>query len=403
MKNILLALLAAAVAATGAFAQEGTGSPEIKFGGEVKTGLYWREKQTAGDPPDTETLLHNMDDAGGEGDQGRFRLNIDYDNGKGFGIRLRINQQNFKEDIPKFPYAFGYGNFFDDQLTVAIGKLGGSPWGTGGPEMWKELETAAGGGMRVEWKPSFIPESGGKLNIGFVLNYYNGVREATGGTDERQTLLDILSESVIGVSFTHEYFLVRAAYRLDGPVDVRDRTIGDLIVEGNDLEGGEMVYRLEERFLRTLLPGFSIWALGYIEGVGATLPEVILAQNWLFAEYNPEMFTAQLRFGYDFVESRSVISLKPSFYWHFFDRMLTAGVSFSYAQDFGAGKKYEGSPFSAIELEPKVQLNFTSSYIAFVYNWKREYVQDSQAQNRNPGTDPIKQTQRMNLRFCIYY
>jgi hypothetical protein len=402
MKKILLALLAAAigtafVAAPG-FAQEG--DPVLKLSGEVKTGVYWRESQVIGDPPDTQTYLHSMDDAGGEGDQGRFRLNLDFDNGKGFGIRMRINQQNFKEDIPKFPYAFGYGNFFEDQMTVAIGKLGGSPWGTGGPEMWKELETANGGGMRVEWKPNFIPEEYGKLNAGFVLNYYNGVREASGG-EERQTLLDLLSETVLGISYTHDLFMVRAAYRLDGKIDVRDRTIGDLLVEGDDREGGEMVYRVEEHLIGNYLPGFSMWALGYIEGVGATLPEVVLAQNWLFAQYAPEMLTAQLRFGYDVISTRSRFHVKPSVYVHFFDGLVSAGASFWYAQDFGT-KMYDGSPFEFIELEPKIQLNFSSSYIAFVYNFRREYVKAESALSRG-SADPIKQTQRMNLRFCIYY
>jgi hypothetical protein len=395
MKKILLTLLAIVTGATLAFAQE------IKFGGEVKTGVYWRESQTVGGNPDTQTYLHSMDDAGGEGDQGRFRLNIDYDNGKGFGMRTRQNWQNFNVDYASWSYAFGYGNFFNDQMTVSIGKLGGSPWGTGGPEMWKEVDTSAGGGMRVEWKPGFIPESAGKLNAGFVLNYYNGVREAAGSTTERLTLLDILSESVIGVSYTHDYFMVRGAFRLDGPVDVRDRSMINLMVEG-DKEGGEMVYRAEEHLIKKYLPGFSIWALGYFEGIGATKPEFMLANNWFFAEYHPDLFTAQLRLGYEVVSTRSIFSVKPSFYLHLFDNLLSVGASFSYAQDFGDGKLYEGSPFSTIEAEPKIQLNFSSSYIAFVYNFKQEYVPASQAPARR-GAEPIKQTQRMNLRFCIYY
>jgi hypothetical protein len=393
MKKYLLILLAVMIGAISGFAQE------LNLSGEVKTGIFWKEFQNAGDPSDTNTSLHSMDDAGGEGDQGRFRLNLDYDNGKGFGIRVRIQQQNFKEDMPKWPYAFGYGNFFSDQLTVSIGKLGGSPWGTGGPEMWKEVDTSAGGGMRIEWKPAFIPESAGKLNLGFVLNYFNGVREASG--DERQTLVDLLSESVIGLSYTHDYFMVRTAFRLDGPIDVRDRTFGDLMAEG-DREGGEMVYRVEERAIRKYLPGFSIWALGYFEGVGATFADARLAQNWFFIEFDPGVFTAQLRLGYDVVYSRSRFHVKPTFYWHLFDRLITVGASFWYGQDYGEGKIYEGSPYEFIELEPKLQINFSSSYIAFVYNWRREYVNPDQAISRG-NSDPIMQTQRMNLRFCIYY
>jgi hypothetical protein len=391
MRNILLTLLVAAIGAAPAFSQE------IKFGGEVKTGIFWKEFQVVGDPVDTNTRIHSMDDAGGEGDQGRVRLNIDYDNGKNFGIRIRYQQQNLTDSNPQFPYAFGYGNFFEDQMTVAIGKLGGSPWGTGGPEEWKELENAAGGGMRIEWKPSFIPEHVGKLNAGFVLNYYNGVREAADPND-RQTLLNILGESVIGVSFTHDLFMVRAAYRFDDTVDVRER--GSL--EAGDVEGGDMVYRVEERVLRTLLPGLNVWALGYLEGVSANKPELQMFKNWLFAEYTPDLFTAQLRFGYDFISARSRFHVKPSFYWNFFDKLVSVGASFWYAQDFGDGKIYKGSPFEFIELEPKIQINFSSSYIAFVYNWRQEYVSLETAKNAR-GAEPIKQTQRMNLRFCIYY
>jgi hypothetical protein len=392
MKNILLTLLVAAIGAAPAFSQE------IKFGGEVKTGIFWKEFQTVGDPIDTNTKLHSMDDAGGEGDQGRVRLNIDYDNGKGFGIRIRYQQQNLTDANPQFPYAFGYGNFFDDQMTVAIGKLGGSPWGTGGPEEWKELETGQGGGMRIEWKPSFIPESAGKLNAGFVLNYYNSSREAAQDAVERQTLLNILQESVIGISYSHDLFLVRAAYRFDDPIDARERGV----LEGGDVEGGDMVYRVEEHILNNYVPGLKVWALGYLEGVTANKPDFQQFKNWLFAEYTPDLFTAQLRFGYDVITSRSRFHVKPSFYWNFFDKLLSVGASFWYAQDFGDTKIYKGSPFEFIELEPKVQINFSSSYIAFVYNWRQEYVSLTSAPNRR-GAEPIKQTQRMNLRFCIYY
>jgi hypothetical protein len=389
MKKLLLLLLAAALTA-GAFAQE------LKLSGEVKTGVYWREFQNAGIPRDTDTMIHSMDDAGGTGDHGRFRLNLDYDNGNGFGIRVRIQQQNFKGDMPSWPYAFGYGNFFDEQLTVAIGKLGGSPWGTGGPEEWKELETGQGGGMRVEFKPHFIPEKYGKMNVGFVLNYYNDTREAA-RTDDRQTLLNILNESVIGISYTHDLFMIRAAYRLDDKIDERVRGS----IEPGDREGGNMVYRVEEHVLKNYLPGLSVWALGYLEGVDANRPKFRMFNNWLFAEYNPDMFTAQLRFGYQVAATRSRFHVKPSFYWHFFDKLLSVGASFWFGQDFGEGKIYKGGPYDFIELEPKVQLNFSSSYIAFIYNWRREYIDPDYPERK--GAAPIRQTHRMNLRFCIYY
>jgi hypothetical protein len=393
MKKLFLLLLATALGMGAAFAQE------LKLSGEVKTGIYWKEFQNAGQPVDSNTLMHSMDDAGDETKSGRIRLNFDYDNGNGFGLRMRYQVEQLDSDTGVFPvvYAFGYGNFFEDQMTVAIGKLGASPWDTGGPEMWKQLENNNFAGMRIEWKPGFLPE-GHKLNAGFVLNWFNDPQEAAGDTlAGRQTLVNILGESVIGVSYTwDEYFLARLAYRLDSAVDQKDRGILP-----EDTEGGEMVYRVEEYMIRKYLPGFSVWALGHLQGVGSNRDDLRLSRNWLFVQFAPEMFTAQLRFGYEAMESRSRFYVKPSFYWNFFSKLLSVGASFQYAQDFGDGKIWPGSPFEFIEVEPKVQLNFSSSYIAFVYNYRREYINPNYPDRRD--LEPIRQTQRMNLRFCIYY
>jgi len=127
-----------------------------------------------------------------------------------------------------------------------------------------------------------------------------------------------------------------------------------------------------------------------------------LFQNWLFFQYAPDQFTAQVRVGYDYIESRSDFYIKPSFYWNFFDKLISVGASFQYCQDFGEGKIYSGSPYRYIEIEPKVQLNFTSSYVAFAYNWKQEYINPNYPELK-PGKEPLKQTQWMNLRFCIYF
>jgi hypothetical protein len=387
MKKILIVLLIATFGAGIAFAQD------LSLSGEVKTGVFWKKSQDEGKPSDTKVDLHSKDDAGGEGDQGRYRLNLDYDNGNGFGMKARLQWQNWKEDAPKWPYAFGYGNFFDDQMTVAIGKLGASPWGTLGPEKWKELETAAGGGMRIEWKPKFIPAEAGALNLGFVLNWFDGPMEASG--NDPISLADLLQESVIGVSYTHDLFMVRFAWRLDS-----DKDRGLRGTEEYGAEGMKMIYRLEERAIRNSLPGFSIWALGVYEGIGAGDIMFTSFENWLFVEYAPEVFTAQVRLGFDVIETRKVVHVKPSFYWHFFKKLLSAGASFWYGQDFGAGKVFEGSPYLYMEVEPKIQLNFSSSYIAFAYNFRREYILPYL---ETRGADPIRQTQWMNLRFCIYY
>jgi hypothetical protein len=385
MKKIIIALLAAVSLPAALPAQE------LNIGGEAKSGIYWEQTQRESEDPAASVTLHSKDDAGGG--RGRYRLNLDYDNGKGFGMRARLNWEAWSDTQPQWGYAFGYGNFFEDQLAVSVGKLGGSPWGTGGPEMWKELEGGAGGGMRVEWKPSFIPV--GKLNAGFVLNYFNSDRDQ-GSTDIPISLFNILRETVLGVSYTHDLFMVRLAYRFDDEMDAQ---------QDNKLTGGkgedEMVYRVEEYVLRTLIPDFSVWALGHLYGLSSELEDLKWFRNWLFIQYAPELFTAQLRIGYDYITSRSDFYIKPSFYLNLFDRLLSVGASFEYCQDFGDGKVHEGSAYRYIMVEPRIQLNFTSSYIAFAYNFKQEYLHPWTGLRE--GREPLLQTQWMNLRFCIYY
>ncbi|MDR0457117.1 MAG: hypothetical protein LBH20_10595 [Treponema sp.] len=386
---VLLAMVASTALITpAAFAQIMGG--ELKLSGEAKSGIYWEQRQQEGRDPEAEVKLQNKDDAGSG--QGRFRLNMDYENEKNFGFKVRVNWENFADTAPQWSYAFGYGNFFENQMTVSVGKLGASPWGTGGPEMWKELESMISGGMRVEWKPEFVP---GNLNVGFVLNYFNSDRDQ-GATDIPVSLLNILKESVIGVSYTHDMFLVRLAFRLDDEMDAQ---------QDNKITGGkgeeEMVYRLEERVLSSYLPGLQVWAIGHLYGITPKGKEIRWLRNWLFAQYAPEDFTAQLRFGYEYIESRSEFYIKPSLYWNLFDKLLSVGASFTYCQDFGDGKMYEGSAYRYLELEPKIQLNFTSSYIAFAYNFRQEYLQPWST--LAAGKDPLKQTQWMNLRFCIYF
>ena len=398
MKKILAATLlfifAVVFVPCAVFAQQ------LKISGEAKTGLYWESIQQDGGEVKDDVKLHNKDDAG-QG-QGRFRLNLDYDNGNNFGMRSRLDWEKWGgNEVPDWKYGFGYGHFFEDQLTVSVGKLGGSPWGTGGPEMWKELEeNSKGGGMRVEYKPSFIPV--GHLNVGFVLNYFNADMDQ-GTSNIKITLAEILRESVIGVSYTHDWGLIRFAYRFDSDADaIQDNKFLEDGGKGED----EIVYRIEERKLTDFLPGFQIWALGHLFGLSAVNPDVRWFRNWVFAQYEPEElgsftkpFTAQLRFGHLYIENRSEMLIKPSFYWNFLNKLFSVGLAFTYNQDFG-NKLTEGSPYQYIEFEPKAQINFSSSYIAFVYSFRKEYIHEF---NALPGREPIKQTQWMNLRFCIYY
>ena len=392
MKKTVM-LLVITLSASVAFAEG------LTLSGEVKTGVFWQKTENNTDPPEVKVRMHSQNDDAGE-NEGRFRLNMDYINESNtLGFKVRIQWQswtgtwveNAKEmrAIPdNWPYAFGYGNFFNNQLTMAIGKLGGSPWGTGGPEMWKELEVGRFGGMRFEWKPAFIPEQYGKLNVGFVLNWLDSYNDA--GVSRDPTLIDLLRESVIGASYTHDYFMIRFAYRLDSVLDARLRSVG-----ADEKEGDDIVYRAEERAIQKFLPGFQVWALGFIQGVGASKPDFVEHKNWLFVQYAPSNFTAQIRFGFEGSADRSILFAKPNFYYKFFDGLVEVGALFGISQDFG-NKKYVGSPFSEMEVVPKLQINFApGAYAAFEYYYKLEY-----AYKTDP---PMKQTQWINLRFGIYF
>jgi len=405
MKKIVYAALTLALCSAAAFAQD---EPTLKLSGDAKTGVYWQQVQEEGRPVNVDPNALRIESHDGDPNGNRYRLNMDYDNGNSLGMRSRIdwtNWSNTDQEQPKWRYAFAYGNFFEDQLTVAIGKLGGSPWGTGGPEKWKELEQQnQGGGMRVEIKPGIFPDRGwGRLNAGFVLNYLNSYNEAQSRT---ASFVDLLRESVLGVSYTHEFFMARLAYRLDSELDRRERG-----TEALGREGDDFIYRVEEYALREFLPGMQVWALGEYVGVFADDPSFYKFENWIFAQYDPPElgpldtpFTAQIRLGYDYIEKRSEFHVKPSFYWHIsigeYQKLFSVGAMFSYRQDFG-NKVWDGSPYQQIEIEPKIQINFTSSYIAFVYNWKQEYLSTDYPERGDK--DPTKRTQFINLRFCIYY
>jgi hypothetical protein len=389
MRIMLTVFMMLALGAT-AFGQE------IKFSGEAKTGIYWQQSQQESTDAEVLTKLKSTDDAGSN--QGRFQLNMDFENSNGFGFKARIRLEDWtKPDLQIWNYSFGYGNFFDNQLTISAGRLGASPWGSGGPELWKDLEEGTFGGMRVEWKPGFVPADIGVFNVGFVLNFYDSDRDQGWESEEPVTILNLLQESILGVSYTHDLFHARFAYRLDGSLDS---------IQSNKQYGGmgedSMVYRIEERVLQNYLPGLQVLALGHLFGLSAKIDEIKWFRNWLYIKYAPEMFTAQVRLGYEYIESRSDLRIKPSFFWNFdiFGNKLEVGAAFEYCQDFGK-KLYEGSPYHWIELQPKIQLNFSSSYVAFEYDFKREYVRkyEELAQDK----EPIRQTQYMNLRFCIYF
>jgi len=401
MKKLSALLMLAALAA-GITAQEEENAAKFTIGGEVKTGLLWTQTDTQLNRGEKEyagrTTAGNKDDAGSGA--GRFRINMEYAIGH-VGIKARLQTENWANSTGLntliLPYAFGYVNFMEDQFTLSMGKLGASPWGTGGPELWKEVESIDSlGGMRLEWKPA-IAENYGKFNIGFVINAFDGFTDMYPAGDPI-TFLDVLQESVLGVSYTHEKFHARFAYRFDSEAD-KDRD------SASALEGGRIVYRVEEYALRDVIPDFSIWALGYWYGVGA--PEVnkdiYNVQNWLFFQWAPSFLTAQIRVGYDVLAKNQVVHVRPGLYGHFFGRLLTVGALFSYAQDFGDFQVHEGSPFSYIILEPLAQFNMTpNSYFAVAYNWERRYVHET-PDHIAQGLEPLRQTQWVNIRVGMTF
>jgi len=368
MVKKIVALMSAVVFTAGfVFAQE------LEVSGEMKTGFFWERIMVDGEEAYEEAMMHNNDDAGNN--QGRFRLNFHLLNSESnIGMKVRFEQTSWTASQPNFwAYAFAYGNFIDDQLRVTIGKLGESPWGVGGPDLWNELDNLVG--IRTEILPRFVPG----LDVGFVLNNYNNTphnQEA-----DVNFLKEMLMETVFGIAYTNDYLHARWAYRLDGKRDnVSYSTFTGEIIE----DRMEMVYRLEERFLRTVVDGLSIWANGYWKGLGESskvdfLDSVFSLQNYLYLDYSPSAFSSQLRFGLTVNRGLQTFIGRASFYYNIFP-ILSAGTAFNFRQEFGENSVRD-NPFVLWGIEPQVRVTFNSNaYIAFVYNYGQQYVTQGQAE-----------------------
>jgi len=406
MKKIFLFLLVLALTDI-AFSQD------LDISGEIKTGLLWSRFEDGLNPQNSVNEpvgIGSKDDAGSG--PGRFRINVNYFNSDiHIGFKFRLNWEKWEDSsatgqaVPGWPYAFGYGKFFDDQLTMSLGKLGASPWGTGGPEKWTELEALGSyGGIRFEYEPVFVPG----LNAGFVLNGFNGSLDTWG---KPMTFIDILAETVIGVSYTHDLFHARAAFRFDSEVDGGR---GEGWVNGK--EGGELVYRLEERVIKNYLPGFRIWAMGYIKGIGTDQKNIdagvdyLSTWNWLFIEYAPELFLAQIRLGYDPATNLNTVYVKPVFYLFpmvlfkpEIGQLIKVGASFEYKKDFGKLNDHPDANFRFIEVKPLLQINLSpNAYAAFEYSFMRKWVQWTDSYKKS-DTLPLIQEQWINIRFGVTY
>jgi hypothetical protein len=266
-------------------------------------------------------------------------------------------------------YAFAYGYFWNEQIKISAGKMGDSPWGSGGPEMWRELDTTIG--VRFEFIPGFIPFiKQGQLNFGFVVSDLNASSEGLSQANRSDSnLADMLQESVLGLSYTHDYFHIRFAYRLDS---LADDDIGD-----------QMLYRVEERIIQKYLPGFQIFANGFFyflygrqysdgEVIHVDNKDNVVSTNWVYAQYAPDNFTAQLRFGFNIDKAINMYYLRATFLYNFFDKLINAGAAFEWAQDSGPQRR--GHEYLRWYFEPQVRLNLASgTYIAMVYRFQDDY------------------------------
>jgi hypothetical protein len=344
---------------------------EMNFSGEVKTGVLWDKVEEPGSATIDRARMGNNDDAG---IPGRIRLDGELIKGN-IGFKMRWETNNYINAIaPNWSYAYGYGDFINNQLRLSGGRLGQSPWSSGGYEIWDELDNRAG--LRVEVKPNVTPG----LNVGFVLNQNN-----TETTNTEFSIVDMLMESILGFSYTNDYFQIRAAYRLDGDAD------SPLDNKGKS-EGMDFIYRVEERFLRNYVNGLSIWANGRLLGIGAESEARINYINWLYIEYNPGALDVQLRTGVDVGYKKYFIKVKPIISYGITD-FLRLGFTFIYEKDFGEAAPAKDAPYKTMAYEPLIRVTFNNMYVDLAYQFNRNYV----------AADRIKQTNWVNLRFVYTF
>jgi hypothetical protein len=422
MKRIAVVIAILAASAAGAlYAQE------IVYSGELKTGFYTEQETIGAGDPVANGGMSNTDGDSGIG-QGRLRLDFDFSY-QNLGLRLRFQIEPTSGALgpyyPTWRFAYAYGNLFEEQLKISVGILGDSPWGTGGPYLRSDPENreyisynelsgdpyvSSEGlmGIRFEYKPGFIPG----LNVGFVLNQPD--RSITIPPNE-QEFGDVLSESVIGAAYEHEYFAVRVGYRLDSKVDTYSSNKVD--------EGGRLTYRLEERVLGTRIDGMQLWLNGTYFGIGggnqviktAGAPDKTVGAgeyfiNWLYWLWDTDDFIAQFDAGFSIYkaynnselrptkrEEYQSLELKPAFFYKLFYNTLQVGLGLGLGMEFGDGKTYKDSAYQYISIEPQIVLNIGSgAYVAAVYTYTDQYAWFDETEKARRGEKSIKHS--LNIR-----
>jgi len=356
MKKIIAALIAIVCLPCSLFAVD------FEISGEVKTGFYTEQQDKFGEVTSQSKIHNNDGDSGSQEGRVRLNINIAYEN---IGMRTRYTQETWGADkLFAIEFIYAYANLFNEQLKISAGTLGESPWETGGPDLYEYVDDQMG--IRTEWMPGFLPG----LNLGFVLNRFNATGQVPLSV-RKQTFLDILEDSVVGIAYQNEYFAFRFAYRFDSEADWG--------FNGN--EGSKFVYRVEERLLGKLLPGLKIFANGYFYGVNAgTTEESTGSVNWLYISYSPEYFTADLSTRFNRIEAGSVLPtrqdllIKPGFLYRLFGNFLNLGVKFGMEIGLENKRNYEDSFYNKWFVEPEVKININSnSYVGVVYNYTEQY------------------------------
>jgi len=370
---------------------------DLEISGELKTGLYMEQMEKDGKTSSYTRIYNNDGDSGNAEGRIRIGLNLTQEN---FGIRTRFFQTNFIRgtnvsdtavDRAWVDFAYAYADLLDGQFKISAGLLGESPWASGGPDLFREVENTHGEspimGIRTEWKPAFLPG----LNVGFVLN-----RDDDTPADAIPQFGDLFLESVVGIAYEHDYFAFRFAYRFDRGLDSPAAIVN----------GGRFVYRIEERILGTLLPGMQVWANGYCYGLGPELgsgygQQPAWIDNWFYISYDPDYCSAGLKARYYDVfgkkSNRQTLEFKPYFYWKFFGNFLVAGLMGGIEIGFNDAKAAAYDDFyNNWFIEPQVKINIISNLsAAVVYRYA--------ASPKNNTTGTIDQTHWVNIRLVYSF
>jgi hypothetical protein len=147
-----------------------------------------------------------------------------------------------------------------------------------------------------------------------------------------------------------------------------------------------LLFRLEEHAIEKYLPGFQIWANGYYKfyRTAENAPDGMDAVNWLYAQYDHDLFVTQVRLGYNIKKERHTLYARPNFFLKLFDNFLQVGAAFEYAADVGDVKMDPNAPYLHWFIEPQIRMNLNSnSYIALVYRYYDDYEFYNSSANDN--------------------